>query len=158
MKALKLFIGAGFGSGYIPFAPGTVGSLAAIPIIYALQLWVPLWGAGILVVLASLLTLWVAKECEMAWGEDPGKLVMDEFAGQGIVFAGFTFTGYFLDDWMLLLAGFLLFRIFDIWKPLGIDRLQKLGGGTGILLDDLLAGFYAFLSLKTLILLIRNFF
>lgn len=151
MKSLKLLIGSGFGSGLLPFAPGTMGSiLALVPIYFILQTGnyyiIPAF-----VIITSLLTLWVSKACEEAWGEDPGKLVMDEWAGQALTFSSILLVGDIKLDALTIIAGFTLFRLFDILKPLGINKLQKYHGGMGILLDDLLAGLYALICLKTLI-------
>lgn len=158
MKTLKLFIGSGFGSGYSPKAPGTAGSLLAlIPIYFILQIS-PIWGILLFVAITSMLTLWVSATCEEVWGEDPGILVMDEFAGQGLTFLSIALTTNLTPNLIVLSSGFLLFRVFDIWKPLGINSVQKIGAGMGILLDDLIAGFYAFICLKTLIFVIPKFF
>ncbi len=151
MKTLKRFIGSGFGPGYIPFAPGTWGSLTALIPISALVSLNEYYLIPLFVVLSSLLCLWVSEECEAAWGKDPSKLVMDEWAGQGLTFLLISFTGDPKIDFGILFAGFILFRIFDIWKPLGIKKLQNFNGAWGILMDDLLAGFYAFIFLKSLI-------
>lgn len=156
MNALKRFIGAGFGSGYSPIAPGTIGSLAAIVPVYFSALLDPIFGPLLLVTLFSLLSLWVTEACVEAWGDDPGKMVMDEFAGQALVFTSITLS-FSTDDWWIILSAFVLFRFFDILKPLGIYQLQKLKSGWGILTDDLLAGFYALLCLKSLIFLVTNF-
>lgn len=78
-------------------------------------------------------------------------LVIDEWAGQSFVFLSISITGVLKTDLIVLLAGFLLFRFFDILKPLGINQIQKYKGGIGILADDILAGLYALISLKTLI-------
>lgn len=151
MKRLKLFIGAGFGSGYIPKAPGTMGSLLALVPIYFLIQSTNLYLIPLFVLITSLLSLWVSSACEEAWGEDPGTMVMDEWAGQALAFSGILFTENLPTNLILLFAGFVFFRFFDILKPLGIKKLQNLHGGLGILLDDLLAGFYALICLKTLI-------
>lgn len=151
MHTLKLFIGSGFGAGYLPKAPGTMGSLVAlIPIYFLIQSGNP-YLIPVFVVITSLLSLWVSSACEKEWGEDPGQLVMDEWAGQALAFSGIFFTEILSANLLLLFAGFLLFRFFDILKPLGIKKLQNLHGGLGILLDDLLAGLYALICLKTLI-------
>tara|TARA_R110002124_G_scaffold194258_3_gene361365 strand:+ start:8500 stop:8967 length:468 start_codon:yes stop_codon:yes gene_type:complete len=151
MKSLKLFIGSGFGSGLIPFAPGTWGSLFSLVPIYFILQTQNLYFLPIFVVISSLLTLWVSKACEEHWGEDPGKLVMDEWAGQALTFISISLVGDIKMDALTIATGFVLFRLFDILKPLGINKLQKYEGGVGILLDDLLAGFYALICLKTLI-------
>ena len=158
MKQLKLFIGAGFGSGYSPVAPGTAGSIAATILMYFMLQYDEIIGTLILVIVSSLLTLWVSKVCEEEWGKDPGIVVMDEFAGQALVFISIPLSGVLLSDILLLSSGFILFRIFDIWKPLGINRVQNIGGGFGILVDDLIAGFYAFICLKTLIFMFPKIF
>lgn len=158
MKQLQLFIGSGFGSGYSPVAPGTAGSVIAVFLMYFILEIDPVFGTLIMVASASLLTLWVSKTCEEEWGKDPGKLVMDEFAGQALVFISIPLSGYLTTDIFILSFGFIFFRIFDIWKPLGINKVQEIGGGPGILLDDLIAGFYAFICLKSLIFAFPNFF
>ena len=150
MKSLKLFLGSGLGTGLLPKFPGTWGSLfALIPIYYLVSLG-NLYFIPVFVLIASLLTLWVADTCEEEWGKDPGKLVMDEWAGQAVVFCTISFTGKAEADLLILAAGFVLFRFFDIIKPLGIHKLQKTDGRIGILADDLLAGLYALICLKSL--------
>lgn len=158
MKQLKLFIGAGFGSGFSPIAPGTAGSILTTIIMYFVLQYDEIIGTLIIVLVSSLLTLWVSKVCEQEWGKDPGIVVMDEFAGQALVFISIPLSGVLLSDILLLSTGFILFRIFDIWKPLGINRAQNIGGGLGILIDDLIAGFYAFICLKTLIFMFPKIF
>lgn len=158
MKPLKLFIGSGFGSGYSPVAPGTFGSLLSLVPIYFILRIDSILGIAFFVVICSILTLWVSSVCEEEWGEDPGILVMDEFAGQGLVFLSISLSDNLVSNLIVLSLGFLLFRVFDIWKPLGINRAQKIGKGPGILLDDLIAGLYAFICLKTLIFILCKFF
>ena len=151
MKSLKLFLGSGLGTGLLPKFPGTWGSLFALIPIYCLVSLDSLYFIPAFVLVTSLLTLWVSKACEEEWGQDPGKLVIDEWAGQGVVFISISFTGNLQTDLMILAVGFIFFRVFDILKPLGINKLQKYGERLGILADDLLAGLYALICLKTLI-------
>ena len=151
MPKLKPIIGSFFNAGFLPNAPGTWGSFFALFFIYFVGVYAPWYGMALLTALFSFFTVWVSEECEEVWGGDPSPLVMDEFAGQGMTFIAISFTGILDYDLLLLFVGFVLFRFFDIQKPLGVDKLQKLPGGWGILVDDLLAGFYAFLSLKTLL-------
>ncbi len=151
MKSLKLFIGLGFGSGLSPVAPGTIGSLIATIALYFVLMVDIYLGPIIFMIVSGLLTLWVSEVCEEEWGKDPGKVVIDEFSGQAIVFISVPLFHDPTYDALLMGIGFLLFRIFDIWKPLGIRQVQKIGGGLGILLDDLIAGLYALICLKTLI-------
>lgn len=154
MPKLKPIIGSFFYAGFLPNAPGTWGSFFALFPIYFIGIYTPWYGMALFMILCSLLTLWVADVCEEVWGGDPSPLVMDEFAGQAMTFIGISFTGSLGTNVLILLGGFILFRFFDIKKPLGVDDLQKLPGGWGILVDDLLAGLYAFIILKTLVFLL----
>lgn len=151
MQKLKPIIGSFFYAGFLPNAPGTWGSFFALFPIYFIGMYAPWYGMAIFTLICSLLTLWVSEECEKVWGGDPSPLVMDEFAGQGMAFIAIPFLSTTINPFMLLLLGFLLFRFFDISKILGVDTLQKLPGGWGILVDDLLAGLYAFICLYTLV-------
>ncbi len=153
-----------FGVGYLPIAPGTYGSLVGVGF-YALlastfsafrysvapgspEAIVATIHAIILVALLVfiLVGIWTAnRSIELLGNTDPPEAVVDEVMGQLVVFLFIPFT----TSWLLIGAGFLLFRLFDIWKPYPIDDLQSLQGGIGICADDLLAGVYAgvFLSI-----------
>ncbi|MEX0844830.1 MAG: phosphatidylglycerophosphatase A [Balneolaceae bacterium] len=158
MKTIKFLLGTGFYSGLIPKAPGTAGSLFSVFIIF-LIIQAQIYGLLLLfVILSSIISLWVAPYFEDEFGEDPGKMVIDEWAGQGLTFITISFSGSPRADILLLISGFLLFRFFDILKPLGINKLQNIKGGTGILADDLLAGLFALICLKTLIFVWPNLF
>ena len=130
-----LFLAFGFGSGLAPKAPGTFGTLAAVPLYLLLStLPAPVFLAAVLAV--ALAGIWICGRAAQKLGihDHPG-IVWDEFAGflVAMIPAG--------GGWAGLVAGFVLFRLFDIWKPWPIrvaDR--KVGGGLGIMLDDLLAG------------------
>jgi len=147
-----------FGVGYLPIAPGTWGSLVALGFYAALasafsafrysaapkspEVVVATIHAIILIALTlfMLLGIWAASHSiELLGNSDPSEAVVDEVMGQFVVFLFIPFTS----SWLLLGAGFLLFRLFDIWKPYPIDDLQNLPGGIGICADDLLAGVYA---------------
>ncbi|MDM7859780.1 phosphatidylglycerophosphatase A [Alteromonas sp. ASW11-36] len=132
------FLGLGFGSGLIPFMPGTMGSLAAMPL---LLLMLPL--AAEFYVLITLLSIAIGVViCERTARDlgvhDHGSIVWDEVAGMLVTFllVPISITS--------LVLGFLLFRIFDIWKPWPISFLDKhVHGGLGIMLDDIVAGLMA---------------
>lgn len=132
----------GLGLGKLPVAPGTWGSLLAFP------LWwlgggphMPL-GVAVPATLALLVSAWAAcEEGERAWGHDPGRVVVDEVAGQWLTLL--LGPAALLASWPGWLAAFLLFRLFDIWKPGWVDNAQSLPGGLGVLSDDLLAGLLA---------------
>lgn len=151
MQKLKPILGSFFYAGFLPNAPGTWGSFFALFFIYFIGLYTPWYGIALFTLFCSFLTVWVSEECEKVWGGDPSPLVMDEFAGQGMAFIGINLMNPEINIFLLLVLGFVFFRFFDIKKPLGVDNLQQLPGGWGILVDDLLAGFYAFLCLKILL-------
>jgi len=151
MQKLKPILGSFFYAGFLPNAPGTWGSFFALFFIYFIGLYTPWYGIALFTLFCSFLTVWVSEECERVWGGDPSPLVMDEFAGQGMAFIGINLMHPEINIFLLLFLGFVFFRFFDIKKPLGVDELQQLPGGWGILVDDLLAGFYAFLCLKILL-------
>ncbi len=153
MKALKFITGTFFGTGLLPKAPGTWGSLAAIPFIYLTALHFSVIGVVIFVIIACLLSLWSTSEAVERFGDDPSQFVMDEVAGQSIVFLFAGFQANISHDIWILVSGFILFRLFDIFKPLGINQLEKLPGKFGILFDDLLAGFYALVFVEALFFL-----
>ncbi len=157
-KASKfsLFTGSFFGAGYLPVAPGTWGSLfSLIPAGLALHFY-PQFGIPLLVLLAMLMSLLFSDSCVKYWGEDPSQFVLDEFAGQSLTFLFITPFESLSWNIAILAAGFILFRFFDIAKPLGINSLQKLPGKFGILADDILAGIYASACLHIVIYLSGN--
>jgi len=136
----------GFGAGLAPRAPGTVGSLLALPVYLVLA---PFSAPGYLVLLVVLLLIgvWATGRCERELGvhDHPG-IVFDEIVGQLI--ALFPAPVH----WFWLLTGFGLFRLFDIWKPWPIRWLNhRIPGGWGIMLDDVAAGIAAALCLQGLI-------
>lgn len=140
------FIAFGFGSGTLPKAPGTWGSLAAMPFLYVLQ-WLPDWGYLLLLGVAFLFGCWlcgkVASDLQV---HDHSGIVWDEMLGIWMVFWLVPLHGYWL------LAGFLLFRLFDVFKPWPISWVDRhVHGGLGIMLDDVLAGLFAWLALQGLL-------
>ncbi len=155
MGRLKPLIGSVFNIGFLPNAPGTWGSLFALIPIYFIGVFLPPYAMLLFAILCTVLTLWVAEDCEKTWGGDPSPLVMDEFAGQSMAFVWIPFQTNFSYNIVLIMIGFFFFRFFDIKKPLGVDRLQNISGGLGIVVDDLLAGLYAFICLKIIVILIQ---
>jgi len=146
-----------FGLGRLPVAPGTWGSLPPA-IIFGLM-WQfgasPLWIStvmGILAVAGSVICVKLAPAAIAATGkDDPREVVADELAGQAVTFVAvpLILSGAVTSSqiWMIAVAGFVLFRLFDIAKPWPIRKLEKLPQGWGILADDLLAGVYAAIGL-----------
>ncbi|HWB83721.1 MAG TPA: phosphatidylglycerophosphatase A [Bryobacteraceae bacterium] len=134
-----------FGCGYSRWGPGTVGSAAALAIgivlhEYAGFAW---WGYLVLAAAGFYPAVWAATRTAQQQGvKDPGLVVVDEVLGQWIALAGaVTF------DWKAYVAAFVLFRLFDIWKPPPVRQLEALPEGLGIVADDLMAGCYAALVL-----------
>lgn len=140
-----LAIATWFGCGYSPVAPGTVGSLGAIAV--ALPL-VRYCGFGrvelaVMAMAAAVVGTWAGGRAARHFAsKDPGYVVVDEVAGQWFALAGATVL-----NWKSWLAAFLLFRLFDIWKPFPARQAESLPGGIGIMMDDVVAGLYAALVL-----------
>ena len=143
---LPMLIGTGFGSGFWPWGPGTAGALLATLIWLGCSCFMadaPLAGLTILLILLfQVLGIWAANQLEPYWGEDPSRVVVDEMVGVWIALLAAP-SGH---TWYAL-AAFLLFRFFDILKPFGVCHMEKMGGGVGVMMDDVLAGMYAFFVL-----------
>ena len=129
---------SGFGAGLSPVAPGTVGSaVALVPYLAMRELSWPYYAAIVAIVFALGV---VASRIVVARirVEDPGVVVVDEFVGQWLALAAAP------HDWRWIVAGFLLFRLFDVWKPWPVSWADRhVGGGLGVMLDDALAGVMA---------------
>ena len=141
--------------GLLKPAPGTWGSLAAVPLAWGLHAIgsFPLLIAA--TVLVSLLGIWTIGQALGTGHEDPPEIVIDEVAGQWIalwpVSIGATHAGAgFWDLYPGVIAAFLAFRLFDIWKPGPIGWADRRGGGLGVMLDDLIAGVFAALTVGLL--------
>ena len=134
-----------FGCGLSPAAPGTAGSLAGLVIAIALHEFAGLvwWHLLLLSAILFPLSVWAATRTARETGiKDPGMVVVDEVIGQWIALAG---AHPF--NWKSYLAAFILFRLFDIWKPPPVRQLEALPEGLGIVADDVMAGCYAALLL-----------
>jgi phosphatidylglycerophosphatase A len=142
-RALAVAIGTGFGAGFSPVASGTVGSLLGVALYFPLAAG-GLPAAGVAVALLFPAGVWAAGVCGKRYGaHDHGRIVVDEIVGQVIALAGLPARPWWL------LAGFLLFRLFDIWKPFPADRIdERWHTPLGVMADDVVAGIYANLSLR----------
>jgi phosphatidylglycerophosphatase A len=143
-----LYLSSCCGVGLIPVAPGTFGTLAAIP----LAIWVaslsPL-AAGSFIFFFILFAIWASdRGAKVLHQGDPSEIVIDEMAGLLIALFLVPVSG------AAVCLGFFLFRLFDIVKPYPIRRLEKIGGGAGIVFDDLMAGVYANFCLRVALLLL----
>lgn len=151
MKRFYKLTLSGFGAGWLPVAPGTWGAAAA-----ALVAW-PLTAMTTPAVATLGLTIFILAFCWIGalgsdvlapeWGDDPSQTVIDEMVGMWIAVLGMP------HHWHYWLAAFLLFRFFDILKPLGVRRLEKIKGGWGVMLDDVAAGVYSNLILQVAVLI-----
>lgn len=141
-----------FGIGYIRKGGGTVAAAFAVLIWWLLFRII---GTNFAVevgitLLITILGVWAGNKVEPEWGKDSYKVVIDEVAG---MFISILFIPF---DWKWLVAGFVLFRFFDIAKPLYIRRMEVFKGGWGVMLDDVLAGIYANVVLRIIILLVNK--
>ena len=133
-----VFCGVGFGSGLAPKAPGTFGSAFAL-------LFVPIWlSLGFTLSLIAILIMSVVgiyicgQTAKVINVHDDGRIVWDEFAGQSITFLPLLYLQQI--NWIWVITGFILFRIFDVWKPWPIRVIDRqVHGGFGIMLDDIIA-------------------
>jgi phosphatidylglycerophosphatase A len=145
---LAVFLATAAYTGYFPIAPGTVGSAVGLAA-YAAVWWTrsPLVEVAVIALLFAV-GVWAGTITERYFGGiDPGPIVLDEVVGMLITLA-FIPVG-----WAGALAGFVLFRIFDVIKPFPAARLEKLHGGLGVMADDAMAAVYANVSLRLLIAL-----
>jgi phosphatidylglycerophosphatase A len=138
----------GFGSGLSPWAPGTAGTLAAVPLYLLLRPLPLMWYLAVLLVF-FLVGIWACgKTARELNAHDPSAIVWDEFLGYLVTMAAAP------PGWIWILVGFALFRFFDILKPWPIRELDlRVRGGLGVILDDLLAGVMAWAVMRAILAL-----
>lgn len=153
MDLLSKILATGLGTGFSPKAPGTFGSIFAVIIYYY---FFPAAPSSVLIHFIFLLIIvtifftgvWASRRVESYYGHDPSCVVIDEMVGMGI-------TLFLIPKvWYLVLIGFLLFRFFDITKWLGAGRMERLKGGWGIMMDDVVAGIWSNLILQLMVRLL----
>jgi phosphatidylglycerophosphatase A len=145
---LAVAVATGLGAGYAPVAPGTAGSALGAAVLRL----VPFSRAGLLAYFAAvtLAGLWASHRAErLLGGKDPGRIVIDEVAGMTLTVLFLPLTARVVG------AGFVLFRILDIVKPFPARGSQRLSGGPGVMVDDLIAGAYGLGALALLRALVR---
>ena len=132
-----ILLATGFYTGYAPIAPGTFGTLVGVPVFFLLSF------SGLATVTVILIALiafscWIAGEAERLYDmKDPNDIVIDEVVGYLVMVWALPFT------WVTVIAGFILFRVLDILKPFPIRKIEQwVPGGTGVVMDDVLAGVY----------------
>jgi phosphatidylglycerophosphatase A len=166
----SLFVGTAGGLGYFPKAPGTFGSLAGVVIAYVMSHFYCMdpnfFASAFAFIIIALIGVWTAGRVEKYSGvKDPQFVVIDEVSGQHLTFllGGLLPLMGWLGlrshtpwsailwqrhpNWIILLAGLILFRVFDIWKPFPVRQAESLPAGWGIMADDWMAGIYAGLIL-----------
>jgi len=143
IKRPACFLGLGFGSGLAPKAPGTFGTLAAIPI-YLLMQNLPLISYISLTIMAFIIGIWICQQsADWLQKDDPSAVVWDEVVGFLITMIAAP------EGWQWIVLGFVFFRFFDILKPWPINLADKaIHGGLGIMVDDVIAGLFALVCVQ----------
>lgn len=141
------------GAGYFPWGPGTMGA------VFAIAVWLPMflfmgycsWMTitALLIVVFTILGVWSSTVAERYWGEDPSRVVIDEVVGMWITLLAVPYDA----EWYTILVAFVLFRFFDMVKPLGVRKMENIKSGYGIMADDILAGVYG-----AIVILLLNYF
>lgn len=153
---LHVVLSTGFGTGFVPKAPGTAGAFLAL-VVWLIMYWClsphTLFFITLsLIAVTTLVGIWTSNVMEKYWGKDPRAVNIDEFVGTWIPLLIAPCGEYTL---LMAVAGFLLFRLIDILKPLGCRWIDNnFSGGLGVMLDDILAGVYAMLVVALLKLFI----
>ena len=145
MIRVHFFLATGFYVGYSPVAPGTAGSLLMI-LIFLLLPALTIVHHLILILIISILGVWSSSRVAEKKGKDPSIVVIDEMAGMAIALLACPVTI------ITFLTAFLAFRLFDIYKPFPIRTSENLPGGWGIMMDDILAGLFAFFLVQILLI------
>ena len=150
-KAIATVIGLG----YAPIAPGTFGTIGAVIFLYLVYFLGMSLSSAVLIgiiIISALVGIWSTDQVIPEWGDDPSKVVIDEFVGYLVTMLFVPIQPKYI------LVAFILFRFFDILKPFGIRYLDKnIKGGTGVMLDDVLAGIYACGCLHLIIRFVPSF-
>ena len=142
-----LVLSTWFGTGLLPGAPGTFGTVAAIPLAVGMT-YLGIGPRVLIFAVVVTVAIWASDQSQRLLGHnDPSAVVIDEVAG-------FLLTMFLLPlSWLNLGIGFIFFRFFDILKPYPIRHLERLKGGFGIVMDDLVAGIYALLGARAFLYL-----
>jgi phosphatidylglycerophosphatase A len=144
---LAVFLATAAGAGFLPKAPGTAGSAVGVLVYLGMH-----FGGGSAYFVHAILLLlfagiFAAQRVETFWGHDSQRIVIDEVIGQMVTF---FLAGAARFSWISIIAGFALFRVFDIVKPFPVRQLERLPGGAGVIADDVGAGLYALAGLTLL--------
>jgi phosphatidylglycerophosphatase A len=147
-----LFVASGCYTGYIPFAPGTMGSFAALPLLFFLSVMKFYYIVPVILIFIIFSVVIAGHAERILKKKDSGLIVIDEIAGIIITFAGIPL------NMRTIIAGFLIFRLFDILKPFPIRLIEKkIPGGAGIVLDDVAAGILSNIVLRIGIFIVLQY-
>lgn len=150
---LNKIIASWGGVGYIK-GGGTIAAIVTCILLYFANehaLLQPVWVLPVATLIITLLGIYVGNQVEPDWGKDSYRVVIDEVSGQMVSLLFIPLTN------QNLVIGLILFRFFDMVKPLGIRKMEDLKGGTGVMMDDVLAGVYANIVLQVIIFSIKQF-
>ncbi|MDP4267908.1 MAG: phosphatidylglycerophosphatase A [Bacteroidota bacterium] len=144
LRFLQKLIATFLGLGFSPIAPGTIGSIGGLLFWYIFQLYCILPNITLLIFIIVFFVsgVYSSFKLEAIWGKDPSKIVVDEVVGMWISLFMLPFK------WEIAIGAFILFRFFDIAKPLLIRKMENFKGGWGVMMDDVLAGLYSNLILQ----------
>lgn len=158
MKKLAFFISTLCYCGYFPKAPGTIGSLVSIPIIFFICYCFGFFGLLLTISISFVVALIAVKKVLMYTKHDPSFVVIDEFIGQSVTFVLIADTLKNNTNIIPYIIGFILFRIFDITKPFPVSYAdKKMENAAGVVLDDVFAGFYGTIILYLIMILLNGF-
>ena len=146
-----ILVATGFGAGFSPVVPGTMGTLVGIPVYLVLsEIPSPLY--ELTLAAFFFLSSWISGKAQDYWEEkDAPRIVIDEIMGFLVTMLWVPVTA------ITVLCGFILFRLFDITKPFPVRRLERVKGGYGVVLDDVMAGVYANIALRLVHALLLTF-
>ncbi|MCU0415177.1 MAG: phosphatidylglycerophosphatase A [Ignavibacteriaceae bacterium] len=150
INSFEKFIGSGFYTGYSPFISGTVGSLAAL-IIYLIPGFEQLFVIIPSIVIFMVYGIYVGTKFEAEYGKDPAQCTIDEVVGMWISLVGLPKT------FAIVAIAFVLWRILDIIKPPPARNLERLKGGLGIMIDDVISGIYTLIIMLLVVYLFGTF-
>lgn len=144
LQRMAVFVTTGAGIGFVPWAPGTFGTLWGIPLAWAVGLLPSLWWQCLAIfgLFALGLPMCTLATSALGRGKDPGAIVWDEIIAMPVVFFGLPV------NWFTVVLGFALFRLFDTTKPWPASRAEKLPDAWGVMTDDIVAGIYASIALN----------
>ncbi|MDT3403412.1 phosphatidylglycerophosphatase A family protein [Mucilaginibacter terrae] len=150
---LNKIIASWGGIGYIK-GGGTIAAVVTCVLLYFANqyTWLqPVWALPVATIVITLLGIYVGNQVEPDWGKDSYRVVIDEVSGQMVTLLFVPLTN------QNFIIGLILFRFFDMVKPLGIRKMEDLKGGAGVMMDDVLAGIYANVVLQVIIFSIKQF-